>query len=77
MDDPNGARRVRNAIQDVEDIVRVGLESLGKGKIRLPNDYQYDNANPGEELHAKTIFGLATELDENLTVYGKKYSAWH
>jgi len=78
MDDPNGARRVRNAIQDVEDIVRVGLESLGKGKIRLPNDYQYDNANPGEELHAKTIFGLATELDENLEATGSRasYANW-
>ena len=78
MDDPNGARRVRNAIQDVEDIVRVGLESLGKGKIRLPNDYQYDNANPGQELQAKTIFGLATELDENLEATGSRasYANW-
>ena len=77
-DDPNGARRVRNAIQDVEDIVRVGLESLGKGKIRLPNDYQYDNARPGEELQAKTIFGLATELDENLEATGSRasYANW-
>ena len=78
MDDQNGARRVRDAIQDVEDIVRVGLESLGKGKIRLPNDYQYDNARPGQELHAKTIFGLATELDENLEATGSRasYANW-
>ena len=38
---------------------------MGRGKINLPNDYQYDNARPGEQLNAKTIFGLATELDSN------------
>ena len=44
----------------ISDLVQVGLESMGRGKINLPNDYQYDNARPGEQLNAKTIFGLAT-----------------
>ena len=36
MDDPNGARRVRNAVQDVEDIVRVGLKSLEEARFVCP-----------------------------------------
>ena len=78
MERPRDARRVRDAARDISDIVQVGLESMGKGKIRLPNDYQYDNARPGEELSAKTIFGLATELDSNLQTTGSRssYANW-
>ena len=51
---------------------------MGRGKIKLPNDYQYDNARPGEELKAKTIFGLATELDANFQAKGSRasYANW-
>ena len=55
MDRPRDARRVRDAARDISDVVQVGLESMGRGKI-VANDYQYDNARPGEELTAKTIF---------------------
>ena len=78
MEKPRDARRVRDAARDISDIVQVGLESMGRGKIRLPNDYQYDNARPGEELKAKTIFGLATELDANFQSTGSRasYANW-
>ena len=78
MERPRDARRVRDAARDISDIVQVGLESMGRGKIKLPNDYQYDNARPGEELSAKTIFGLATELDANLQATGSRasYANW-
>mgnify|MGYP001208853117 CR=1 FL=1 len=51
---------------------------MGKGEIRLPIDYQYDNAKPSEKLKANTIFGLAVELDENLEVTGSRssYANW-
>jgi len=54
------------------------MDDKGKGKINLPNDYQYDNAQPGEELQANTIFGLAVELDENLEQKGSRasYASW-
>lgn len=78
MENPRDARRVRDAARDISDIVQVGLESMGRGKIRLPNDYQYDNARPGQELKAKTIFGLATELDANFQATGSRssYANW-
>ena len=51
---------------------------MGRGKINLPNDYQYDNAKPGQQINAKTIFGLATELDSNFQAKGSRasYANW-
>ena len=72
MERPRDARRVRDAARDISDIVQVGLRKYGTRKNSLPNDYQYDNARPGEELKAKTIFGLATELDANFQAKGSR-----
>ena len=62
----------------IGDIVGLGMDNLGQGKINLPKDYQYDNAQPGQELQAKTIFGLVIELDENLQQKGSRasYASW-
>ena len=59
-------------------LFRLDLKVWVRGKIKLPNDYQYDNARPGEELTAKTIFGLATELDANFQSTGSRssYANW-
>ena len=78
MEKPREARNLRDAARNISDLVQVGLESMGRGKIKLPNDYQYDNARPGEELRAKTIFGLATELDANFQAKGSRasYANW-
>ena len=78
MEKPREARNLRDAARNISDLVQVGLESMGRGKIKLPNDYQYDNARPGEELKAKTIFGLATELDANFQAKGSRasYANW-
>ena len=78
MERPREARNLRDAARNISDIVQVGLETMGRGKIKLPNDYQYDNASPGQELKAKTIFGLATELDANFQSTGSRasYANW-
>ena len=54
------------------------MDNMGSGSIKLPSDYQYDNAKPGEKLKANTIFGLAIELDENLQEKGSRasYASW-
>ena len=77
-DDTGASRRLSNATRDIRELVTTGLASMGKGKIRLPMDYQYDNAKPSEELKANTIFGLAAELDENLEMTGSRtsYANW-
>ena len=40
--------RARGASLSVGTILSPGMDNMGKGKISLPNDYQYDNAKPGE-----------------------------
>ena len=69
---------IRNRVRDIREMVETGLASMGTGKIRLPLDYQYDNAKPGAQLEAKTIFGLVTTLDENLDEQGSRvsYANW-
>ena len=72
------SNRVRTASLHYNDLLAVGLSNLGSGKIKLPSDYQYDNASPDEQLNASTIFGLAVELDENLESKGSRasYASW-
>ena len=46
------------------------------GRKKLPNDYQYDNARPGEELK-QTGAGLTTELDANFQKGSRaSYANW-
>ncbi len=75
---PEERNKIRRAFLPVQDILSPGLDDLGKGSISLPNDYQYDNAKPGEKLEAKTIFGLVVELDESLEEKGSRssYASW-
>ena len=70
--------QIRRAFEYVTDILNPGLDDLGKGQINLPNDYQYDNAKPGQKIEARTIFGLVVELDENLQEKGSRasYASW-
>ena len=70
--------KLRRSALTIRDILQFGLDSRGKGKIRLPKDYQYDNAKPNEEVNARTIFGLAVELDENMKEIGSRetYANW-
>tara|TARA_B100001115_G_scaffold8315_1_gene6275 strand:- start:5501 stop:8032 length:2532 start_codon:yes stop_codon:yes gene_type:complete len=77
-DNPENARKLRDAHRGISDLLKVGLDDLGKGSIKLPDDYQYDNAVPGQELKAQTIFGLAITLDENLEKQGSRvsYATW-
>ena len=72
------SNKIRRAFLPVQDLLTPGLDDLGKGEISLPKDYQYDNANPGQKLEAKTIFGLVVELDENLKEKGSRasYASW-
>lgn len=76
QDDEDG--RLRRASRMVRDILQFGLDNPGEGKIRLPYDYQYDNAKPNEQVQARTIFGLTVELDENLEEIGSRetYANW-
>ena len=59
MERPREARQLRDAARDISDLVQVGLESMGRGKINLPNDYQYDNAKPGQQIKRQNHLRLS------------------
>lgn len=77
-DDAIASDKIRRASLGITDLMNIGLSTMGNGKIKLPGDYQYDNAKPNQEIKASTIFGLAVELDENLQSTGSRssYANW-
>ncbi len=46
----------QNWRNQVRDSLIFGLENEGLGKMKLPVDYEEDDANPGDEVFAKAIF---------------------
>ena len=72
------SRQLRNESRDIQDILQTGLDSLGSGKINLPNDYQYDNAKPSETLSGKTIFGKEIDIKTKAPQAGSReiYANW-
>ncbi|MEM8955251.1 MAG: DUF1549 domain-containing protein [Verrucomicrobiota bacterium] len=54
----NAPQQVRNMVQQLRyDIFDFGVKGGGQGVIPLPDDYQYRDADPGETVGAKTLFG--------------------
>jgi hypothetical protein len=49
--------------QILRDTLGFGIPDAGTGTIRLPKDYQYDDAKPGDVLRAKTLFGKEVPYD--------------
>ena len=77
-DQPQKSRQLQNAVRDIQDILQTGLTSLGNGRINLPKDYQYDNAEPNQQLSGKTIFGKEIEIKTKAPQSGSReiYANW-
>lgn len=55
MDD-NEQRAMRKLIEDILEPLKYGVQE-GARELKLPMDYKYDDAKPGDMVKAKTIFG--------------------
>jgi len=56
-------RSAQGAFRKFFESVATGVKGSGTGLAKLPDDYQYDDAKPGEIVTAKTIFGEDPALD--------------
>lgn len=77
-DQAQKSRQLQNAVRDIQDILQTGLTNLGNGRINLPKDYQYDNAEPNQALLGKTIFGKEVEIKTKAPQSGSReiYANW-
>ncbi|MFP6854802.1 MAG: DUF1549 domain-containing protein, partial [Opitutales bacterium] len=69
---------LRRAARNIGDIIGHALSHGGDGKINLPDDYQYDDGKPKEQVMASTMFGPQVELDYKLKEINsrKAYANW-
>lgn len=49
-------RSMRTLIEDILEPLKYGVQE-GDRQLKLPTDYKYDDAKPGDPVKAKTIFG--------------------
>ncbi len=54
--DPNEQRSMNRLIDDILEPLKYGVAETERA-IKLPYDYKYDDAKPGDYVKAKTIFG--------------------
>lgn len=54
--------RTRRNARQLTQTLSYGISGTGSGQERLPKDYQYDDARPGESVVANTIFGANVRL---------------
>ncbi|RYD32116.1 MAG: DUF1549 domain-containing protein [Verrucomicrobiaceae bacterium] len=55
LSDPE-QRSMRKMIEDILEPLKYGVQDSER-QLKLPGDYKYDDAKPGEDVKAKTIFG--------------------
>jgi len=65
-------RSAQGAFRKFFESVATGVKGTGTGLAKLPEDYQYDDAKPGDIVAAKTIFGEDPGLDPIIPPTDKK-----
>lgn len=67
-------RHMRNALRDLLVPLSYRVHHDEEKMLRLPRDYQYDDAEPREEVEADTIFGKSVSGRTSKKLEG--YAAW-
>ncbi len=60
----DGKKEMAKSISKVTEDLRYGISGNGTGVVRLPHDYQYEDAKPDQVVVAKTMFGLDAKMAE-------------
>ncbi len=59
----HGSREVREAVNDLYNPLRYVQTNEVEKKLKLPHDYQYDDAKPNDVISARTMFGEDIDLE--------------
>ncbi len=65
-------KSAQGAFRKFFESVATGVKGTGTGIAKLPDDYQYDDAEPGDIVTAKTIFGDDPGLEPTIPPTDKK-----
>jgi len=65
-------RAAQGAFRKFFESVATGVKGTGTGLAKLPDDYQYEDAEPGDFVKAKTIFGEDPGLNPLIPPKDKK-----
>ncbi|MEM7385312.1 MAG: DUF1549 domain-containing protein [Verrucomicrobiota bacterium] len=74
---PNDLRRVANLVR--YSIHEYGIRGGGDGIIPLPEDYQYNDADPGEKVRARALFGkkrARNSRNEKIDDGRERFATW-
>ena len=63
---------VQRVLLQLRRQVGTGIGGSGSGALALPKDYQYDDARPGQVVHAKVPFGTAPAMAEPQRLGGRR-----
>ena len=70
------SRQVRNAVNDLYNPLRYVEASETERTLKLPHDYQYDDAKPHDPVKPATMFGADIDLENIDDSTIKAYADW-
>ncbi|MDF1860215.1 MAG: DUF1549 domain-containing protein [Verrucomicrobiales bacterium] len=70
------SRQVRNAINDLYNPLRYVQTSEKEKTLKLPHDYQYDDAKPNDPVKPATMFGAEIDLENIDESAIQAYADW-
>jgi hypothetical protein len=70
------SRQVRNAVNDLYNPLRYVQTSEKEKTLKLPHDYQYDDAKPHDPVKPATMFGAEIDLDNIDESAIQAYADW-
>jgi hypothetical protein len=68
--------RAYNKLINMIRAAQHGISGGGDGVSRLPRDYQYDDAKPGQAVRAKAMFGTSPQTPEKDGRSREAYARW-
>lgn len=70
------SRQIRNTVNDLYNPLRYVQAAENEKTLKLPHDYQYDDAKPHDPVKPRTMFGAEIDLENIDDSTVKAYADW-